>query len=329
MERLIRPTKRCRNLAILYLIFFVSVGLASACGMWFSALPERRFLAAVFMAVFWGFWSLLSCWLLLAYWRKELRIVNGQITQRGVIGLKEIDLRSLTSVRWGIAPRSSGGFILRTATEKVTILLSNFDPEDRLWLIRYFRNGVSEGLQEGWALFCHKIAVPLRDKSTPPHAVPKPGTVRITRSRWDWYFVPSIVLSIILGVVFCWWLEQPQMLVFPAAAGRAVALYSIHDTTGRARYRTDYITSKTGQLSRLLGVLVWCCSSGRCPVGNIGCAHACRFNHRGHCPGPVVWHPPVAIQSTGPSTAKARGRRCRQLSLEVGRRRSSSKGIQR
>ena len=71
---------------------FVSVGLASACGMWFSALPERRFFAAVFMAMLWGFWSLLSCWLLLAYWRKELRIVNGQITQRGVIGLKEIDL---------------------------------------------------------------------------------------------------------------------------------------------------------------------------------------------------------------------------------------------
>ena len=264
MERLIRPTKRCRNLAILYLVFFVSVGLASACGMWFSALPERRFYAAVFMAVFWGFWSLLSCWLLLAYWREELRIVNGQITQRGVISLKEIDLPSLTSVRWRIAPRSSGGFILLTPTEKMTILLSNFDPQDRLWLIRYFRNGVSEGLQEGWALFCHKIAVPLRDKNTLLLAVLRPGTVRITRRRWDWYFIPAIALSIILGVAFYWWLEQPRMLLFPAAP--VLAWLFIRHTTPREGLVTERITSHPELVSYLVFVACW---GGVAVVGGI------------------------------------------------------------
>ena len=241
MERVIRQKKRSRNLAIVTLIFFLSVGIVSACGMWFSAVPERRLFAAIFMAVFWGFWSILSCWHLLACWREELSIEDGQITQRGVIGVKEISLRSLTVVRWRIAPQG-GSLVLTTATERLKIYLDKFEPEDRIWLIRYFRNGVPEVLQDGWALFCHKIALPLRDKRKPSHADPGTGNVRITRKKWDWYFVPAVVLFAVLGVAQYWYLEQPDACT-AGGCDRLVAAYTIYDTTrgigGRADYRTS------------------------------------------------------------------------------------------
>lgn len=214
MERVIRPKKRLRNLAIVTLVFFLSVGIVSSYGVWFSAVPERRLLAAVLMAVFWGFWEILSCWHLLVCWREELSIVDGQITQRGVIRIKEINLCSLTAVCWRLAPQG-GSLVLTTATDKVRIYLDNFEPEDRVWLIRYFRSEVPALLQDGWKLFCHKIALPLRDKRKRSHADPGIGNVRITRKKWDWYFAPAFVLFAVLGVVEYWYLEQPRMLAQP------------------------------------------------------------------------------------------------------------------
>lgn len=254
MERVIRPKKRSRNLAIVSLIFFVSVGIASVCVMWFSALPDRRIYAAVFMAMFWGCWASLSCWLLLAYWREELRIVDGQITQRGVIGVKEINLRSLTAVRWRIAPQG-GSLVLTTATGKARIYLDNFEPEVRVWLIRYFRNEVSEVLQDGWALFCHKIAVPLRDRNAISLATPGPGNVRITRRRWDWYFIPLIVLCAVLGIVLSWQFQQPQAIVFPVLP--AVLWLCIRGMTPRNGFVAERVTSRPEVVGYLVFLACW------------------------------------------------------------------------
>jgi hypothetical protein len=222
--------------------------------MWFTAVPERRWLAAVFMAVFWGFWSLLSCWQLLAYWREELRFVDGQITQRGVIGTKEINLCSITGVRWRIAPQG-GSLVLTTATDKASICLDHFEPEDQVWLIRYFRNGVSEGLQDGWALFCHKIALPLRDKHASPLATPGPGNVRITRRRWDWYFAPLVVLFAVLGVVLYWFLEMPEMLALPVMV--VVFWLTIRFATPRSGFVAERITSRPEVVGHLVFMACW------------------------------------------------------------------------
>jgi hypothetical protein len=254
MERVIRPKEQSRNLAIGCLISFLLIGIASTFGMWFSALPERRFLAAAFMVVFWGFWVLLSCWVLLAYWREELRIKDGRITQRSVIGLKEIDLRSLTAVRWRIMPQG-GSLVLTTATKKLKICLDNFEPEERIWLTRYIRNGVSTDLQDGWALFCHKIAVPLRDKRKPSHADPGTGNVRITRKKWDWYFVPAVVLFAVLGVVQYWYLEQPRMLAQPVAV---VGLWLlVRFMTPREGLVAERITSRPETVGYLIFMAWW------------------------------------------------------------------------
>ena len=37
----------------------------------------------------------------------------------------------------------------------------------------------------------------------------------ITRRRWDCYFVPAILLSVVIGAVACWKFQQPRMLAAP------------------------------------------------------------------------------------------------------------------
>ncbi len=160
----------------------------------------------------------------------------------------------LTAVRWRNTPQG-GSLVLTTATEKVRIYLDNFEPEDRVWLIRHFRNGVSEGLQDGWALFCHKIALPLRDKSTPPHAVLDLDSVRITRRRWDWYFLPINVVSLILAPVVAWRLEQPRLLAFPILP--AVLWLCMRGMTPREGLVAERITSRPEVVGYLVFMAWW------------------------------------------------------------------------
>ena len=70
------------------------------------------------------------------------------------------------------------------------------------------------------------------------------------------YLVPSIVLSIILGVVFCWWLEPPPMLVFPAAP--VVPWLYIRYTTPQEGLVTERITSHPKLVSYLVFLACWC-----------------------------------------------------------------------
>lgn len=216
MERTFRLAKRHRNLGVVCLIFFVLIGVASAYGMWSAAPQERRIVAlyaVAFVAVFWGVFASLACWLLLAYWREELKISDRQVIQQGVIGRKELDLDNITAARWRIVPRPGGSLVLRTLTERMTIYFDNFEPQERLWLIRFFRNGTP--MREDWAVFCSKIALPMRDRDTLAHGDPGPDSVRITRRRWDCYFVPAILLSAVIGAIAYWKFQQPRMLVAP------------------------------------------------------------------------------------------------------------------
>jgi hypothetical protein len=258
MQRTFHLAKRHRNLGIVCLAFFVLVGVASAYGLWAAAPQERRMVAlyaAAFVAVFWGGFASLACWLLLAYWREELKISNTDVIQRGVIGRQEIDLHSVTSARWKIVPRPGGKIVLRTPTNKTTVHLGNFEPRERLWLIRFFRNGIPILMQENWDLFCGKIALPLRDRDALIHREPGPDSVRIGRRRWDWYFVPIILLCAAFGVVTCWMFQQPRMLVAPLMP--ALLWLVLRAMTPRQGLVVKRISAEPGLSGFLLFELCW------------------------------------------------------------------------
>ena len=258
MDKTFRLAKRHRNLGIACLIFFVLAAVASGVGIWAEAPEEQRtraLYAALLFAAFWLLFASLSCWLLLAYWREELKINDRQVTQQGVIGRKEIDLHNITAARWRLVPRPGGSLVLRSLAERMTIYLGNFEPMERLWLIRFFRNGLPMPVQEDWDLFCSKIALPLRDWDTLAHGDPGPDSVRITRRRWDWYFVPAILLSVVIGAVAYWKFQQPRMLVAPLMP--ALLWLFLRAMTPRQGLVVKRMTAEPGMTSFLVFEIWW------------------------------------------------------------------------
>lgn len=255
-EEVFRLRKRYRNIGVVCLLFFVLVGTASAYGFWSEVPPNRRIYAIYFVVLllsFWGFWAGLSLWVLLAYWRESLKIRNGQMIQQGVIGKKRIGLADITNVRWSIG--KSGRITLRTLTEKLRIYLDNFESTERLWLIRFLRNSLPEAVQQDWELFCYKIAIPLREHGVQGNRPPGPDEVLFTRSRLDWYFIPAILLSAVIGSVYYWKLQQPRMLVAPLMP--ALPWVILRFGTPRQGLVSKRISAEPGQTRFLLFLLWW------------------------------------------------------------------------
>jgi hypothetical protein len=74
---------------------------------------------------------------------------------------------------------------------------------------------VPDSLQQGWSLFCYQVALPQHE-----YAAERPlgeDEVLITRHRWDWFFLPWILLAIAVSPVLAWQLHDLRSLLFPLA----------------------------------------------------------------------------------------------------------------
>ncbi|WP_145457251.1 hypothetical protein [Gimesia panareensis] len=132
---------------------------------------------------------------------------------QGILLQKELDLERVRQLRW--IGGGAGIIKLKTLTEKSTIYLDNFVFEDRLWIVEHLRNQIPESIQEGWDLFCHRIAMPLRQYD--PHALPVPDQdeILLTRKRWDRLLLPCILLTAVVGVIAAWKFGLPRLLTAP------------------------------------------------------------------------------------------------------------------
>lgn len=207
------PRKGYRQSAIAMLPGFVANSVASASMMWIDGPKDRRVLGVFFFSIFWGAWASLSLWMLLISVRMRLHIEQGRIIRQGVMTSAEIDLPNIGAARWRIS--NKGGITLIASTCRLIIDFDVFEPVERLWLIRFFRTQLPKTAQKRWGPFCQAMALPLRDRLS---ATTRPLTVdriAITRRRWDWYFVPSILLCSAFGVVLYWRLRNPETLVQP------------------------------------------------------------------------------------------------------------------
>ncbi|QDT43708.1 hypothetical protein Pan241w_38100 [Gimesia alba] len=213
VSRTFRPRKHYRNQGIGFLLFFVTVGIASVYAMWVDTPPDRRMYLMVFVGLFWSFWAGGSLWMLLAYKYESLTIREETVIQQGVLFSKELDLSRIKQVRWKLI--QGGGITLLSLTDKMKIYLDNFEREERLWLIHYFQHRLSESVQEGWELFCHRIAVPLQEYNPDVVQTPAPDEVLLTRKRWDWYLIPTILIFTVGATLATWKFQLPNLLVGP------------------------------------------------------------------------------------------------------------------
>lgn len=211
--RVFRARKYYRNLGIIGLSFSIPLSIGAGYEMWNKIPPQNNIINVAFACLMLLFIPCLSLWILLAYKYGYLIVQNETIIGKGVIFRKEIDLSSVKQARWNLV--QGGGITLKSLTEKISIYFDNFELEERLWLIHHLQSHLPESVQQNWDLFCHKIAIPLRDYKPEKFKPPGADEVLLTRKRWDWYFVPFILLTIVLGIVAAWKFQLPRLLNAP------------------------------------------------------------------------------------------------------------------
>ncbi|HCO21634.1 MAG: hypothetical protein CME31_27860 [Gimesia sp.] len=212
-EKQFRLRKYYRNVSFAGLLIasFMTIGMILE---FRAGAPANQKMSQILLAGFiCTFFMSLSIWLILTYHYASLTIQDNKIIEQGVLLRKELDLDRIRQLRWIASP--SGGIKLKTLTEKIRIYLKNFPCEDRLRIVEYLRAQIPEPNQEGWDLFCHRVAMPLRRYDPQALPVPDNDEVLLTRKRWDRLLLPWILLFTVGGVLAAWKFNLPRLLSAP------------------------------------------------------------------------------------------------------------------
>lgn len=217
-----RPRKAILYQGLFYAVLFLgaTVGYAS---LFFLENPARQgfkggwsaaTLGGAGIAVF-GLMFLLSLYMILAYYVERFTVDGSTVFVRSVFQNRQFDRTEIQNVKWKNS--SNGGNLRFRAFGRTTRLdLHGFAHEDRLQIIRIVREMVPAANQDGWEVFCHHIALPLRDGTSAMERVDDSiETVLITRRRYDRLVCLLLPLSIVVAVLLWWWTALPQFFVLP------------------------------------------------------------------------------------------------------------------
>lgn len=157
------------------------------------------FMAALGTAVF-GTMLLLSIYSWVAFYFNSVTIADDMIEIRSVLRDRHFDLHKLQCLKWRIYP-ARGSVCLLAAGAKARLSLDPYSEHDRLRIIQRLRETVSPAVQEGWPMFCHEVALPLRDGyPSQMRSEPTAKFCTITRARYDQLFLVALPLSILLVI---------------------------------------------------------------------------------------------------------------------------------
>jgi hypothetical protein len=137
------------RIAVTCLPLFVGMLVWSVIGMYTDAPPDRRLAAILAMIGGWGFFILLTVYVLMAY-RKEATILGKDAVQFiGVFTDRTIRLADVKRARWYCYGKP---WRLKIVTErcKRTIWFDNFYPDQTAEIVRYFRDRLDASVQGGW-----------------------------------------------------------------------------------------------------------------------------------------------------------------------------------
>ncbi|QDU15919.1 hypothetical protein GmarT_38310 [Gimesia maris] len=212
-ERVFRQGKKEQNEAIISLILFGIIGLGFIYGMCLNAPAETRISATLFFSMLWGLLMSIFFWSFLIAKYVSVAFHNGNLILQGVFSKKYILLSNIDVIRWSLY--SHGQIKVETATEVGTINLFYFNKEERLWMIQYFRDHFLESRQENWPLFCHQIALPLRNRHTIKPRTPRPDDFLHTRKRWDKLIIIFATVTALISILPAWYFQQIKYLLLP------------------------------------------------------------------------------------------------------------------
>ena len=176
--------------------------------------------ASLSPAVFFGGMTTLSVYTLLAYYVEHVAIMGTRILVRSVFQNRQFEASDVGTLVWKAIP-VGGRLDLWVPNQRTKVDLHGFRDEDRLRIIRLFRGLIPEEKQVDWPLFCHKIALPLRDRRLNPPtgdsiSRPADGEVIITRQRYDRLAIALLPMTFILAIAIWWITTSPTVFVIPA-----------------------------------------------------------------------------------------------------------------
>jgi hypothetical protein len=142
-------------------LFFASIGIASVIAAWWNIDGSFRFphATAIVFGVFWAGFTLLSGYVILAYYRERLFVSDVAVRHQGCFRTRSIVLSEVTRVRWRAAP-GGPSIVLRGPEGKIVVYFNQHGTDDdRLALIRFFRDSVDANKQEKWTTFESRFVV--------------------------------------------------------------------------------------------------------------------------------------------------------------------------
>ena len=142
---------------------------------------------------------------------------------RGICRSVDLSLSDVTSLRWRPQP---GKFVLRGSQgrkAKIAVEFDNFEKDEQLEIIRYMRATIPDGLQQNWPMFCHRVAIRLRDYADDRQ--PGPAEVRLTRRHFDKLALASFVVSSPICIVVWWTTGDPVCLLAAPIASLLLLMF--------------------------------------------------------------------------------------------------------
>jgi len=198
-------------------VYFVITALLLAVAFYVELHSERPFagqrrtpalglIALGFIFCFMALWTLDFA----RFHGEVLFITDESIATRWPFKKRLLNLGEIEKLRW-TRLKQAARVQLMSRDEKVWVELSAFTAPDRLRIIRLLRKLVPEVRQEDWPLFCHRVALPLRDGISSRERLwretgnpPDSAFVMITRRRYDRLLAFALPLALIVAGVGCW-----------------------------------------------------------------------------------------------------------------------------
>ncbi|HBL42466.1 MAG TPA: hypothetical protein DDZ90_03630, partial [Planctomycetaceae bacterium] len=211
--RVFRRGTKEQNGAMISLIVFGIIGLGFIYLMWLIAPVENRIYTLLFIGSLWGLLLSIILWDILVSKYVSVTFHGGNLLLQGVFSSRELKLSEIETIQWSLY--SHGLIKVQTPAQTGSINLYYFENKERLWLIQYLRDHFPECRQENWPLFCHQIALTLRNRDTNKPRTPRPDDFLHTRKRWDKLTIVFTTITALISVLTAWHLQQMKYLLLP------------------------------------------------------------------------------------------------------------------
>ena len=149
-----RPRRYYLVVGAVSAVFFGVMGVTSTIAAYFNidgSFPQPR-LSALIFGGFWLAFTLMAAWVIAAYFRERLFLAHNTIFQQGIFRATTLDAGEVVRIKWRTLP-AGGSVVVRTGSEKITMHLHNFTPDEREEIARFVRKRFAEEIQENWSRF--------------------------------------------------------------------------------------------------------------------------------------------------------------------------------